>query len=148
MSGRKDTASSDDGKEELRRIAVESLLKETNKRKQLAESIGSEAFYTTRFCPGKTDQGFVRRQLMHVFGHNKRWEEEKCWTIKKNLDRLDKEKRKRPAPDRTDQYKAEKEYWMAEKALKFAKKADKSWDEPEVDRSNMLLFPTIASWGR
>ena len=34
---------------------------------------------------------------------------------------------------------------MAEKALKFAKKADKSWDEPEVDRSNMLLFPTIAS---
>ena len=34
---------------------------------------------------------------------------------------------------------------MAEKALKFAKKADRSWDEPEVDRSNMLLFPTIAS---
>ena len=34
---------------------------------------------------------------------------------------------------------------MAEKALKFAKKAYKSWDEPEVDRSNMLLFPTIAS---
>lgn len=34
---------------------------------------------------------------------------------------------------------------MAEKALKFAKKADRGWDEPEVDRSNMLLFPTIAS---
>ena len=59
MSGRKDTASSDDGKEELRRMAVEvstvlqsdeqSLLKETNKRKQLAESIGSEAFYTVVF---------------------------------------------------------------------------------------------------
>ena len=56
MSGRKDASSSDDGKEELRRMAVEvstvlghdeqSLLKETNKRKQLAESIGSEAFYT------------------------------------------------------------------------------------------------------
>ena len=34
---------------------------------------------------------------------------------------------------------------MAEKALKFAKKTDRSWDGPEVDRSNMLLFPTIAS---
>ena len=34
---------------------------------------------------------------------------------------------------------------MAEKALKFAKKADMGWDDVAVDRSNMLLFPTIAS---
>lgn len=61
------------------------------------------------------------------------------------MDKLDREKRKRPAPDRTDKYKAEKEYWMAEKALKFARKADVGWEDAAVDRSNMLLFPTIAS---
>ena len=48
-----------------------------------------------------------------------------------------------------DKYKDEKEYWMVEKALKFAQNQQKDKkevvEELGIDRSNMLLFPTIAS---
>ena len=52
-------------------------MKESSKRHELAELIGSEAYAAVfnglrfddwnRYCPGKTDQGFVRRQLMQYF---------------------------------------------------------------------------------
>lgn len=56
-------------------------------------------------------------------------------------------KRKRSKPVE-DKYKAEKEYWKVEKALKFSNNDDdkkKVVEELGVDKSNMFLFPTIAS---
>ncbi|KAK8832405.1 hypothetical protein WA577_002880, partial [Blastocystis sp. JDR] len=125
--------------DDLRRRAIESLLNEAGKRKTLSETMGAEAYYTNRYAPAKADTGFVNRQLRRVESHNKRWEMEKCWTIKKNLDKLDSERRKHPKKV-ADKYKDEKEYWRVEKALKFATKSDREViDELNVDRNNMLL---------
>ena len=58
-----------------------------------------------------------------------------------------RKRRKRSEPTE-DKYKAEKEYWMVEKALKFSnKEGDKKEviEELGIDKSNMFLFPTIAS---
>lgn len=62
------------------------------------------------------------------------------------MERLDEEDRKRrrhhkPAEDK---YKDEKEYWKVKKAQKFSNR-DEDINELDMDRSNMLLFPTIAS---